>query len=213
VQSLEFPPVLSGLGAVEALDYAAIQLFLERAASVRGEFEVRDIDVPIVVDICRKLDGVPLAIELAAASIDAFGLHGVASPLDHPLRLPTIRRQSAAPRHHTLRSSLDWGYRLLTEEEQRALRRLSVFAGSFTMDAAAAVAADTNYTKSETVDRVVALVAKSLVAVDADGSGTRLRLLATTRAYTLEKLRESGELDEIARRQAEAPLHSLRAAA
>jgi predicted ATPase len=213
VQSLECPPVLPGLGAAEALEFPATQLFVERAASVLGEFKVRDIDVPIVVDICRKLDGIPLAIELAAASIDALGLQGVASRLDHPLRLSTIRRRSAAPRHHTLRSSLDWSYRLLTEEEQSALRRLSVFASSFTMDAAAAVATDRNYTKSETVNRVVALVAKSLVAVDADGSGTRLRLLATTRAYTLEKLGESGELDVIARRQAEAPQHSLRTAA
>ncbi|MGC1891995.1 MAG: winged helix-turn-helix domain-containing protein [Stellaceae bacterium] len=213
VQSLEFPPVLSGLGAAEALEYPAIQLFVARAASVLGEFEVRDIDVPIVVDICRKLDGIPLAIELAGASIDALGLQGVASRLDHPLRMPTIRRRSAAPRHHTLRSSLDWSYRLLTEEEQWALRRLSVFAGSFTMNAAAAVAANPNYAKSETVDRVVALIAKSLVAADADGYGTRLRLLSTTRAYTLEKLAESGELDVIARRQAEAPQHSLRAAA
>ena len=213
MQSLEFPPVLPGLGAAEALEYPAIQLFVERAASVLGEFEVRDIDVPIVVDICRKLDGIPLAIELAAASIDALGLQGVASRLDHPLRLPTIRRRSAAPRHHTLRSSLDWSYRLLTEEEQWALRRLSVFASSFTMDAAAAVATDRNYTKSEAVDRVVALVAKSLVAADADGCGTRLRLLATTRAYTLEKLAESGEVDAIERRQAELSQQLLRAAA
>jgi predicted ATPase len=188
-------------------------LFVERAASVLGDFKVRDIDVPIVVDICRKLDWIPLAIELAAASIDALGLQGVSSRLDQPLRLPTIRRRSAAPWHHTLRSSLDGSYRLLTEEEQWALRRLSVFAGSFTMDAAAAVATDRNYTKSETVDRVLALVAKSLVAVDADGSGTCLRLLATTRAYTLEKVAESGELDVIARLQAEAPQHSPRAAA
>lgn len=204
---------MPGLGAAEALEYPAVQLFVDRAASVVGEFEVRDIDVPIVVDICRKLDGIPLAIEFAAASVDALGLQGVASRLDYPLQLPTTRRRSATPRHHTLRSSLDWSYRLLTEEEQRALRRLSVFAGSFTMDAAAAVVADTNYTKSETVDRVVALVAKSLVAADADGSSIRLRLTATTRAYTLEKLAESGELDAIARRQAEVPQHSLRAAA
>ena len=213
VQSLEFPPVLPGLGAAETLEFPAIQLFVERAASVLGEFKVRDIDVPIVVDICRKLDGIPLAIELAAASIDALGLQEVASRLDDPLRLPTIRRRSAAPRHHTLRSSLDWSYRLLTEEEQWALRRLSVFAGSFTMDAAAAVTTDRNYTQSETVDLVVALVAKSLVAVDANGSGTRLRLLATTRAYTFEKLAESGELDVIVRHQAGIPRYLRRAAA
>jgi predicted ATPase/DNA-binding winged helix-turn-helix (wHTH) protein len=213
VQSLEFPPVLPGLGAPEALEYPAIQLFVERAASILGEFKLRDIDVPIVVDICRKLDGIPLAIELAGASIDALGLQGVVSRLDHPLRLPATRCRSASPRHNTLRSSLDWSYSLLTEEEQRAFRRLSVFAGSFTMDAAAAVAADPNYTKGETVDRVVALVAKSLVAADASASGARLRLLATTRAYTLEKLAESGEFDAIARRRAEVPQHSLRAAA
>jgi predicted ATPase/DNA-binding winged helix-turn-helix (wHTH) protein len=213
VQSLEFPPVLPGLGAAEALEYPAIQLFVERAASILGEFKLRDIDVAIVVDICRKLDGIPLAIELAGASIDALGFQGVASRLDNPLRLPATRCRSAAPRHNTLRSSLDWSYSLLTEEEQRALRRLSVFAGSFTMDAAAAVAADPNYTKGETVDRVVALVAKSLVAADASASGARLRLLATTRAYTLEKLAESGEFDSIARRRAEVPQHSLRAAA
>jgi predicted ATPase len=169
--------------------------------------------VPIVVDICRKLDGIPLAIELAGASIDALGLQGVASRLDYPLRLPTTRRRSAAPRHHTLRSSLDWSYRLLTGEEQRALRRLSVFAGSFTVDAAAAAAADRNYTKSETVDRVAALVAKSLVAVDADGSGTRLRLLATTRAYALDNLAESGEVDAIAWRQAGISQYLRKAAA
>jgi predicted ATPase len=213
VQSLEFPPVLPGLGAAEALEYPAIQLFVERAASILGEFKLRDIDVPIVVDICRKLDGIPLAIEFAGASIDALGLQGVASRLDYPLRLPATRCRSAALRHNTLRSSLDWSYRLLTEEEQRALLRLSVFAGSFTMDAAAAVTADPNYTKGETVDRVVALVAKSLVAADASASGARLRLLATTRAYTLEKLAESGEFDAIAPRRAEVPQHSLRAAA
>ena len=92
-----------------------------------------------VIPMCRSsstfaVSLIPLAIELAAASIDALGLQGVASRLDHPLRMPTIRRRSAAPRHHTLRSPLDWSYRLLTEEEQWALRRLSVFASSFTMD-------------------------------------------------------------------------------
>jgi predicted ATPase len=139
--------------------------------------------VPVVVDICRKLDGIPLAIELAAASIAALGLQGIAARLDHPLRLPGTRRRTAALRHQTLHAALDWSYRLLTEEEQRVLRRLSVFAGSFTMDAAAAVAADPTYAESDIVDRVVALVSKSLVAADPVGSFSRLRLLATTRAY------------------------------
>lgn len=201
VQPLEFPPVWPGLGAVEALEFPAIQLFVERAANVHGEFKVRDIDVPIIVDICRKLDGIPLAIELAAASIDALGLQGILARLDHPLRLPGTRRRTAAPRHQTLRAALDWSYRLLTEEEQKVLRRLSVFADSFTMDAAAAVAADPTDAESDIVDRVVALVSKSLVAADPVGSFSRLRLLATTRAYALDKLAECGELDAIAQRQ------------
>jgi predicted ATPase len=205
--------VSRGLSAAKALGFPAIQLFVERTADVLGEFCLRDVDVPIVVDICRKLDGIPLAIELAAASIAALGFRGVVSRLDHPLQLPATRRRTAAPRHRTLRAALDWSYCLLSEEEQRVLRRLSVFAGSFTMDAAATVAADPTYPAGESVDRVVALVAKSLVAAEADGSDTRLRLLATTRAYAHERLAESGEVDAIVRRQAEISQHSLRAAA
>ena len=213
LQSLEVPTVLSGLSALQALDFPAIQFFVERAASLLGEFTLRDVDVPVVVDICRKLDGIPLAIELAAASIDALGLQGIVERLDHPLRLPGTRRRTAAPRHQTLRAALDWSYRLLTEEEQRVLRRLSVFAGSFTIDAAAAAAADPSYAESDIVDRVVALVSKSLVTADPVGSFSRLRLLATTRAYALDKLAESGEVDAIARRQAGISQHSLRAVA
>jgi predicted ATPase len=199
LQSLEVPAVMPGLNAQQALDFPTIQLFVERAANLLGEFTLRDVDVPVVFDICRKLDGIPLAIELAAASIDALGLQGIAARLDHPLRLPGTRRRTAPPRHQTLRAAMDWSYRLLTEEEQRVLRRLSVLAGSFTMDAAAAVAADPTYAESDIVDRVVALVSKSLVAADPVGSFTRLRLLATTRAYALDKLAESGEADAIAR--------------
>lgn len=213
LQSLEIPSVLPGFNALQALDFPAIQFFVERAANLLGEFTLRDVDVPVVVDICRKLDGIPLAIELAAASIAALGLQGIAARLDHPLRLPGTRRRTAAPWHQTLRAALDWSYRLLTEEEQRVLRRLSVFAGSFTMDAAAAVAADPTYAESDIVDRVVALVSKSLVAADPIGSFSRLRLLATTRAYARDKLAESGEVDAIARRQAGISQYLRRAAA
>jgi predicted ATPase/DNA-binding winged helix-turn-helix (wHTH) protein len=212
LKSLEIPLASRGLSAAEALDFPAIQLFVERLADVLGEFSLRDIDVPLVVDICRKLDGIPLAIEFAAAAIDALGLRGVVSLLDHPLRLPATRR-TAALRHRTLRATLDWSYRLLSEEEQSTLRRLSVFRGSFTMEAAALVAGDPTCTESEIVDRVVALVAKSLVTADADGSTTRLRLLATTRAYARERLEKSGEVDVIARRQAGISQYSVKAAA
>src|ERR1700731_287094 len=113
-----------------------------------------------------SLTGYRWPSSFAAASIAALGLQGIAARLDHPLRLPGTRRRTAAPWHQTLRAALDWSYRLLTEEEQRVLRRLSVFAGSFTMDAAAAVAADPTYAESDIVDRGVALVSKSLVAAD-----------------------------------------------
>jgi predicted ATPase/DNA-binding winged helix-turn-helix (wHTH) protein len=205
LKPLEIPLVSSGLSAAEALEFPAIQLFVERAANILGKFRLRDVDVPIVIDICRKLDGMPLAIELAAASIDALGLRGVSSRLDHPLRLPAIRRRTAAPRHQTLRAVLDWSYCLLTEEEKRVLRRLSVFSGSFTMEAAATVAADPTHTESEMVDHVVALVAKSLVAAARNGADTRLRLLETTRAYAFERLTESGEVDAIAQRKRSVP--------
>lgn len=201
IQSLEIPFVSSTLSAVEAVEFPAIQLFVDRAANILGQYRLRDVDVPIVIDICRKLDGLPFAIELAAASIDALGLRGVVSRLDHPLRLPATGRRTAAPRHRTLRAALDWSYRLLTAEEQRVLCRLSVFAGSFTLEAAATVAADPKYAKGDIEDQVVALVAKSLVAGDGDGSD-RLRMLATTRAYAFERLAESGELDAIAPRLA-----------
>lgn len=108
LQSLEVPAVLPGLSALQALGFPAIQFFVERAANLLGEFTLRDVDVPVVVDICRKLDGIPLAIELAAASIDALGLQGIAARLDHPLRLPGTHRRTAAPRHQTLRAALDW---------------------------------------------------------------------------------------------------------
>ena len=212
LKPMEIPHLSSALSAAEALKFPAIQLFVERAANILGEFSLRDVDVPPVIDICRKLDGIPLAIEVAAAGIDALGLLGVVSRLDHPLRLPATRRRTAAPRHQTLRAVLDWSYRLLTKEEQRVLRRLSVLAGSFTMEAAAAVAADPTDTESQMVDQVVALVAKSLIAADGNGSDTRLRLLATTRAYAFERLAESGEVDAIARRQARFSQHSPSAA-
>ena len=202
LKPLGFPSVSHGLSAAEALDFPAIQLFIERAANALGGFSLRDLDVPVVVDICRKLDGIPLAIVLAAGTVDALGLWGVLSRMDDPLRLPVTRHCTAIPHHRTLRANLDWSYHLLAQEEQQTLRRLSVFTGSFTMAAAAMIATDPTCIEYEIVDRVVALVAKSLIEADADGSATRLRLLATTRAYARERLAESGEEVGILRRGA-----------
>ena len=145
----------------------------------------------------------PLAIELAAARIDTIGVRGVAAQLDERFRLLTGGRRTAPPRHRTLRATLDWSYGLLSEPERAVLRRLAIFVGGFTFHAASAVAADMEQAESEFIDLVVELVAKSLVAVEVNGAEPRLRLLDTTRAYTLDKLTESGEREQLARRHAE----------
>jgi DNA-binding winged helix-turn-helix (wHTH) protein len=131
------PPLASGfssdhLGAAEALAFHAVELFVERAAERLGEFELTDENAPIVADICRKLDGIPLAIEFAAARVEAFGVHGLAARLDERLRLLTSGRRSGPPRHRTLRAALDWSYEVLSEPERTVLRRLGIFMGGFT---------------------------------------------------------------------------------
>ena len=122
---LESPPTSAGLTAAAALGFPAVQLFVERAAAILGEFELHDEDAPIVADICRKLDGVPLAIEFAAARIDAFGVRGLGAHLDDRLQLLTGGRRPARPRHQSLRASLDWGRDLLREPERVVLRRVA----------------------------------------------------------------------------------------
>jgi predicted ATPase len=200
IRPLALPPCSHGLTAAAALEYPAIQLFVERAADVLGDFRLRDADVPTAIDICRKLDGMPLAIELAVASIAALGLQGLASSVDHPLRLPASGSRTAPPRHRTLGAVLDWSYRLLSEEERKMFRRLSVFPGSFTVEDAAAVYAEPAQTTAEAVSRIIALLTKSLIVVSGNGSEINLQLQSAARAYAAERLFESGERDLIVRR-------------
>jgi tetratricopeptide (TPR) repeat protein len=162
-----------------------------------------DADASLVGDICNRLDGIPLAIELAAARVDAFGVRGVAAHLDDRFRLLTKGRRTALPRHRTLSATLDWSYGLLTEFEQTVLRRLAVFARGFTLHAAGAIVADATHSEIEIIDLVAELVVKSLVTADVGDPEPRLRLLETTRAYALDKLVESGERARLARRHAE----------
>jgi predicted ATPase len=200
IRPLALPPCSHGLTAAVALEYPAIRLFVERAADVLGGFTLRDADVPAAIDICRKLDGMPLAIELAAASIAVLGLQGLASSVDHPLTLPTSGSRSAPPRHRTLRAVLDWSYHLLGEEERKMFRRLSVFPGSFTVEDAATVYAESTQTTAEAASRLIALLTKSLIVVSGNGSETNLQLQSAARAYAAERLFESGERDLIVRR-------------
>jgi predicted ATPase len=200
---LESPPASAGLTAAAALAFPAVQLFVERAAASLGGFELGDADAPFVADICRRLDGTPLAIELAAARIDAFGVRGLAAHLDDALQLLTGGRRPARPRQHSLRANLDWGHGLLREDERVVLRRLAIFSGDFTLEAASAVAATGGVTAAEVMACVANLVAKSLIAADVGGAVHSYRLLETTRAYALEKLADSGELEAIKRRYAD----------
>lgn len=199
---LEIPPAASELTANDALTYPAVQLFVERVTSSIGQFRLSDTDAPVVVDICRRLDGIALAIEMAAGRVDVFGLWGVAARLEDRLRLLTHGLRTALPRHRTLAATLDWSYDALPEPEKTALRRLSVFAGGFTLDAAQAVAADDLVVSSDFVEVVASLVSKSLLNADVATAIGQYRLLDTTRAYALQKLAESGEFDQTSRRHA-----------
>jgi len=140
--SLVIPPEGADLTAGEALRYSAVQLFTERVMAIVDGFALTDDDVPAVLEICRRLDGVPLALELAAARVDAFGLAALAARLDDRFALLSKGRRTALPRQQTLRATMDWSFTLLPHLQQVILRRLAVFRGDFTMDAAASVTGD-----------------------------------------------------------------------
>ncbi|HKM62138.1 MAG TPA: winged helix-turn-helix domain-containing protein [Acidisphaera sp.] len=197
---LDSPAAGAGITADEALAYAAVQLFVERAAACVAGFELTDCTAPIVAEICRRLDGIALAIELAAARVEEFGARGLAAGLDDRFRLLSRGSRTATDRHRTLRGALDWSYQLLTQEEQRIFRRLAVFAGGFTLQAACAVAAGSGDESEDVPEIVASLVVKSLAATDLCDGDVRFRLLETTRAYALAKLVESGEAAAIGRR-------------
>jgi len=182
--------------------YGAVQLFVERARAAASSFSSDGRDAVAIVGICRRLDGIPLAIELAASRVATLGIEEFAARLDDRFRLLAGGHRTAMPRHQTLRATLDWSYDLLTEPERVILRRLAVFAGVFSLEAARAVASDDTIAGSEVVDCVANLVAKSLVTADTGGEWVRYRLLETTRAYALEKLVQAGEFDSVARRHA-----------
>jgi predicted ATPase/DNA-binding winged helix-turn-helix (wHTH) protein len=185
----------------DALKHDAVRLFVARARTADPQLALEE-RMATVAAICRRLDGIPLAIELAAARAATLGIEGLAQRLDDRFHLLTGGRRTALPRYQTLRATLDWSHNLLTETDRIVLRRLAVFAGSFTLDAAASVVADEQLAQWQVVERVAELVARSLVAADSASAGRRYRLLETMRAYALEKLADSGEFAALARRQA-----------
>src|SRR6266446_3932341 len=186
LRPLGTPPPSSNLLAAEALVFPAVQLFVERVTATVEDFALTDANAPPVVEICRKLDGLPLAIEFAAPRVEVLGLEGLAAHLDDNLPLFGGERRAATPRHRTMRAVLDWSYGLLNDDEQRFFRALGIFAGGFTAEAATAVALDAAKTGLEAMDRLADLVAKSLVVADVTGTKPWFRLLETTRAYVVE---------------------------
>jgi predicted ATPase/DNA-binding winged helix-turn-helix (wHTH) protein len=200
---LAFPPSGTELTGAQALAFPAVQLFVERAAASLEAFELADSDARLVAEICRRLDGIALAIEIVAGWVDTFGIAGLAARLDERFRLLLRGRRTALPRHQTLHTAIEWSYALLPQRQQLVLRRLAVFAGMFTMESASAVLADTDMPRSEVVEAIADLIAKSLVTASVDAAVALYRLLDTTRAYALFRLEEQGERDQIARRHAE----------
>jgi len=199
---LGFPPQELTPSAADALTFPAIELFVERARASLDTFEMNDADAPIVADICRNLDGLPLAIELAAAHVDTFGIRGLAERLSDRLTILAKGRRTALPRHQTLRATFDWSYHLLAPTEQTVLCCLAIFSARFTLDAALAVAEGPEISRQDALDALVSLVAKSLVSADVSGDATNYRLLELMRAYAGEKLAQSNQAGTVARRHA-----------
>ncbi|WP_445219491.1 ATP-binding protein [Bradyrhizobium sp. Pa8] len=183
---LAVPPDNPGLTAAAAQTYPALQLFLERAMAGGAQIALDDANAAIVAGICRKLDGMALAIELAAGRVEAYGLEQTAALLDERLNLLWQGQRTAPPRQKTLQATLDWSYGLLSDTERLVLRRLAVFAGHFTIDAALEIVPDERVDRSRLFDAIDSLVAKSMVAPRPIGAMMRYRLLDTTRAYLLE---------------------------
>jgi predicted ATPase/class 3 adenylate cyclase len=195
LQSLSLPDpraaaTLAGLARCEA-----VQMFVDRAMAAQPAFSVTRENATAVADICQRLDGIPLALELAAARVRALPVEKIATRLDDCFRLLTGGDRTALPRQQTLRALIDWSYELLTPHERTLLWRLAVFVGGWTLEAVEAVGAGGAIDQTEVLDLLTRLIEKSLVVPEADGE--RYRLLETVRQYALERLEESGEGDAV----------------
>ena len=189
VRSLSLPTHVGTLTAEQAAEFEAVGLFAERAQAADPTFRISDDNAAAVVEICRRLDGIPLAVELAAARVRALTVQQIADRLDDRFRLLTGGSRTVMPRHQTLRAAIDWSFDLLPDTERAVLWRLSVFAGSFSLEAAEAVCAGPQVPRESVVDHLTRLVEKSLV----NRQGDQYRLLETVRGYARERSLEAGE--------------------
>ena len=203
VPSLSLPDLEATLSAEHVMRYEAVRLFVDRARIAQPVFALTSRNAAAVARVCRRLDGIPLAIELAAARVALLSVEQIDVRLDDMFRLLTGGSRTALPRHKTLRATMDWSYGLLSDKEQVLLRRLSVFSGGWTLDAVEAVCAHEGIEEQEVLDLLAHLVAKSLVHVDERDSGPRYRLLETMRQYSRDLLLASGESMAVRRRHLE----------
>ena len=200
--ALDYPTDDTGLSAAAALAYPAVQLFMERAMASGHDAALTDAEASIVARICRRLDGMPLAIELAASRIGSYGIQATAELIENQFGLALQGRRTALPRHQTLNAMLDWSYTLLSEDEKAVLRRLAVLVGDFALDAAGAVAYANKAEFADVALAILGLVEKSLICPSIVDGSTYYRLLDTTRSYALKRLDDSGERQASARRHA-----------
>jgi predicted ATPase/DNA-binding winged helix-turn-helix (wHTH) protein len=201
LSGLEVPPADPSISSEELLTFAASRLFVERAASVLGNYVPQPSDIPVIIELCRRFEGMPLAIELAVGRVDAYGVQGLGQRLGDAFQLLVSGRRTALPRHQTLEATLNWSYNQLSDSEKVTFSRLSVFPGLFSLDAGTEIASIAEPIWS-TSENLASLVMKSLINADFTQAVPRYRLLETTRAYAREKLRERGEFDRLSRRHA-----------
>jgi predicted ATPase/class 3 adenylate cyclase len=198
VPPLALPPGDVSLSPERAAQFPAVQLFAERAAHHKPGFRATDQNVNAIVQICRRLDGIPLAIELAAARVKVLSVEQIAARLDDRFRLLTAGFRTGLPHHQTLRAAMDWGHELLADDERALFRRLAVFSGGWTLEAAEKVCAGDRLDEGNVLDLLSRLVDKSLILVeDAPDGDVRYRFLETIRLYALERLVESGETETV----------------
>ena len=210
VPSLPVPPERDVAGIDGLTPYAATELFLDRARRIRSDFALSEVDASSIANICRRLDGIPLAVELAAARVRVLSPQQIADALDERFRVLTGGTRTAMPRQQTLTASVDWSHDLLTEPERILFRRLSVFQSGFTLEACADVCSGPGVEPHQVLDLLSLLVDKSLVEVDTSaGAKTRYRLLETIRQYAADRLTDAGEEEQTRERFRD---HFLRAA-
>src|SRR6266404_9597478 len=202
VESLAGPPMGVALTAAEVLDYPAGQLFVARVREARQGFELRDVDAPMVAEICRRLEGIALAIEIVAGRVEAYGIQKTGELLSTQFELLWPGRRTAIARHQTMSAAIEWSFNLLSDTERIILRRLAVFSGPFSLEAARRVVTDHLMDDRAVTEITANLVDKSLIATEVSPNGIRYRLFDTTQAYLMPKLVDSGEVGSVQERHA-----------